>query len=74
MAEARGGGDSQVAAMMRGDVAVPEEDRRRRPWQEKEKEKEKRKDAERRVSRLGDIGSIYLKSIYLYSDIFYTIS
>lgn len=33
--KARGTGDSTVAAMMRGEVAVPDEDRRRRPWQSK---------------------------------------
>eukprot|EP00434_Breviolum_minutum_P015092 symbB.v1.2.013305.t3/scaffold936.1/size150329/2 len=39
--KARGTGDSTVAAMMRGEVAVPDEDRRRRPWQSKQKDSER---------------------------------
>eukprot|EP00439_Symbiodinium_sp_Y106_P036481 s1312_g4.t1 len=38
--KARGTGDSTVAAMMRGELSVPDEDKRRRPWQDRKKEKE----------------------------------
>ncbi|OLP74994.1 hypothetical protein AK812_SmicGene45296, partial [Symbiodinium microadriaticum] len=38
--KARGTADSTVAAMMRGELSVPDEDKRRRPWQDRKKEKE----------------------------------